>query len=1016
MSFQQVNRSYIFETINPDQLPRLIVISAPAGCGKTVLAQQLVQSINYPAVWHQVDMWQRDPTRLYQKSRTAWLHHDSTMNIPENTSSSSTSARAIAEAIETQLSKPIYYILDDIHHLKHSKDAERWLQTLLNACPSNVHFIFVGRELPILDWYQEIGRGHVFSINKSHLQMRANDIMGMADISLTEAETLAENYNGWAAAIRLALDPVLKEAASQTLSTDAPEQTLFQQLATMYYRQLPVEHQHVLLVASTTEEISLRLYQDVFSLPTLRAQLEQLHLEHLLISKTREGYRFHGLFRDFLQEQLKASQPDYYEHLHLQVGQWYESQDRLEEAVTHYLEANSIEQAIQLAEATAGELLTRGLRQTLLQINELLADVDAPRVRLISSIILTDNNRIQESNDNLAIAEQGFRQRKDKQRLACVQLQRAHNQQLNGEYARAIETIHTQTSTSLPWVMQAWAKRTLGYAYLGLGQFSDAIIEIEMASRMLAQDGSGYEQAQTLQTLSEAYMRSGQFSESIATLQEVIALFRKGDNETALASALNNLACAFHLTSQYESTLLTLEEAKTLLPDVYSREAAYVYHSLGDVQRDLGNFTAADHAYSIAYQVGRHEDKTLLHHIIVSRCRLAIWMGNPYAALQWISRVDIPPVKQNLGDRILYLWQILLSIWQDSEEYSVETVSHHVQYLIEAQATKALGKIVGILGYLGLNHLSLQKLFRTISGQIPAEFLQPLVADAYHLPQLGQMIQKDSNLWQGIRTHYQYLSEAIQARSIVTQIQSRQIELRMLGQDTIIIGETPLPNGAWASPQTRAFLYCLILYGKQNKVQLSKHLWPEHTQEQARNALRQARQGLKSVLADLVLYDGTVYHLNPDYQINTDIRLFEDSVHRARQLPSRDARTETLFLRALALYEAEGSEGLLPYLYMDWLTSLRHQYEMMYLEALQGAAVCAGVREDFSYALRLYEKYVSISPYDEAIYQAMMRCYANKQQLPQVQLVYNRLNRLLDEDLDVAPHPETTALLNRLLI
>jgi len=153
---------------------------------------------------------------------------------------------------------------------------------------------------------------------------------------------------------------------------------------------------------------------------------------------------------------------------------------------------------------------------------------------------------------------------------------------------------------------------------------------------------------------------------------------------------------------------------------------------------------------------------------------------------------------------------------------------------------------------------------------------------------------------------------------------TNKLDLFLLGQDKLVHNTKALSDTTWASPQARSFFYCLYFLGAQNKDQLAKRLWPEHSDYQVRNVLGEVRQRLKAVLPDVVVYDDEGYRLNPNLILSADVEDFDNLIHRAKQLTYSDARTESLYLQALALYD---DGGLLPNLYVDFLSSMRHKYE-----------------------------------------------------------------------------------------
>jgi LuxR family maltose regulon positive regulatory protein len=79
--------------------------------------------------------------------------------------------------------------------------------------------------------------------------------------------------------------------------------------------------------------------------------LEALERENLFLvplDDSREWFRYHRLFADFLYEELKRRHPDAVGELHRRAARWYLAQDLPEPAFEHALEGNDVEIVVQI--------------------------------------------------------------------------------------------------------------------------------------------------------------------------------------------------------------------------------------------------------------------------------------------------------------------------------------------------------------------------------------------------------------------------------------------------------------------------------------------------------------------------------------------------------------------------------------------------------------------------------------------------------------------------------------------
>jgi len=1015
MGTRLINRIHSLSSLDCNNLPPVVVISAPAGSGKTVLAQQIEAASEYKAIMHLVDYWQQDVKRLVEICHQTWQREVPDLCLKQQYTTHIQAAHALAQELKTHTTEPYLYMLDDVHYLEKSQEVGEWLQTLIDVLPSNIHMILVGRSLPMLDWITLLAQERVIGIDHTDLRFTAGDVQQMADISSDEAEELVEQYNGWAAAIRLALDPSLRQIARTSLGIHKPDEVLFQQLIVNFFQALTLERQHILLTTCVMQVVDPVVCEEILNLTSLDFHLKELQEKHLLISRTSNGYVYHDLLRSFLLEHLKHLQPERYRVLHLKSAQWYERVGHLERAVIYYLEAGATAQAVRLAESVAKELHMRGLWRTLLGLKDALVDTEAPRLFFVASLALTDSNQLEESDNLLHRAEVIFSERGDKEGVARVSLQRAYNQQLRGNYQAAISQLEALFHVELlPQLLESWTYRVLGCSYMGLGRYTDAIQAFENAVPAVRSEEKAFENSQILQDLSSAYLLAGEFEKAVAILQEVIALCRSNMMPIALAIALNNLGFAFRVGSQYEQAKATYEEARRLVAGEPSVAAGYVYHSIGDLYRDLGQFAEADYAYETAYRMVKASEHSLLRQIVLSRSQMALRQNQFYEASRWLEFVPLPTSFSSMEDRLLHIWHAVIVLHRDPDSEVVISLLHQVKQLQQQNAIEALSRVVGSIWYVGLKG-KIQPILDQIPslfGHLAAIFRQPLAADCHYLPGLQQAVQKLPEVWELIDPEYQILAQYPIEQGQKGLVDRFRLELKMLGRDEVKWNGEELANGQWASPQTRAFFYYLYFFGPQTKSQLGHQLWPEHNEHQVRNALRDVKQHLKRIFPGAVVYHDSLYLLHPDMRVQADVVAFEEQIALAQQLPERDARAETLYFEALHLYQ---KGGLLPYLYADWLEPLRYRYENLYLQAVEGAAKCAVARDDYTSAIRLYETFLETSPYEERIYQDMMRCQAQSGQVAQVQLLYNRLQQLFQKELQISPRPETTALLRTLL-
>ena len=120
--------------------------------------------------------------------------------------------------------------------------------------------------------------------------------------------------------------------------------------------------------------------------------------------------------------------------------------------------------------------------------------------------------------------------------------------------------------------------------------------------------------------------------------------------------------------------------------------------------------------------------------------------------------------------------------------------------------------------------------------------------------------------------------------------------------------------------------------------------------------------------------------VNPDIDLWCDAQEMETLTQQARLLPSRDARTEDMWRRAVELYQGD----FLPSWDAEWVIYRREDLLEAYIEALIGLGNCARARNDLREALATYRRALDADPYREDVHRAIMICYAESGEKKQV--------------------------------
>lgn len=184
-------------------------------------------------------------------------------------------------------------------------------------------------------------------------------------------------------------------------------------------------------------------------------------------------------------------------------------------------------------------------------------------------------------------------------------------------------------------------------------------------------------------------------------------------------------------------------------------------------------------------------------------------------------------------------------------------------------------------------------------------------------------------------------------------------------------------------------------------------LWPDLPEERARRRLSDTLWRVRRALSECIVADKETVWFRTDTGYWLDVEQFQQVL--------TDLRLERADLKvveeAIALYQGPYLEGL----YYDWVLLERERLHSLYLEALERLLdFYKGVGE-YEAALDVARRLVAVEPFQEAAHRELMRLYYLLGRNAEALAQYHRCREILQEELGVAPAPETETLYQILL-
>ncbi|HLG75621.1 MAG TPA: AAA family ATPase, partial [Ktedonobacteraceae bacterium] len=242
------------------------------------------------------------------------------------------------------------------------------------------------------------------------------------------------------------------------------------------------------------------------------------------------------------------------------------------------------------------------------------------------------------------------------------------------------------------------------------------------------------------------------------------------------------------------------------------------------------------------------------------------------------------------------------------------------------------------------------------------------------------------------------------------------LHIRLLGDFSLIYAGRPVIS--LTSMRLQALLAYLVLHRDipQRRQHLAFLFWPDATEAQARNNLRQLLHQLRQVFPAVEQFlstDTHMLHWHPVTPFNLDVAAFEQALTLAdAALREGDQHTlQATLEQADSLYRGE----LLPGCYDEWILPERDRLRQHHRQALERLLQHFEAQGDTVTAIRHARRLLGIDPLSEDLYRRLMRLFALNNDRASALHMYHTCVTTLRREMGVDPDPATRAAYEQLL-
>jgi LuxR family transcriptional regulator, maltose regulon positive regulatory protein len=630
----------------------LVLITAPAGFGKTTLVASYIVNCGLPIAWLSLDKDDNQVERFLSYLVAALQETDNT--IGSGAAQLLTAAReASPEAVLTSLINDLdavtgemVLVLDDYQFIINQAVHEQ-VAFLLEHCPNTFHLVIASRSDPPLPLIRLRGRGQMVELRAGDLRFTEleaaqflNDVMGlrlnaglvalleermegwitglqMAALSMQHREDVPGFIKGFSGTNRYILDYLLEEVmASQT-----PEIQQFL-LCTSILERLTAPLCEAVLEAGkldgwTIDKLSTNFQPvNLLNCQPILEYLERANLFLVPLDDERIWYRYHHLFADLLHARLQQTfKIQEIAALHTRAAEWYKHNGLTYEAIHHASMASDDEMVEQLIEKNYLEMMNRGeMSWVRFWMGKLSKEVFTrrPWLCLYEAMNRSWFGQLEEANLLLDHAEKRIRSDisapSAQSMLGYHAYVKSRVTAMQGDTRRAIELCHTARE-NIPGNnlgLQIDVNITLGYEYFLYGDFINAnrilhdMIRVGYNARAINNPVAGYA------ILARLQVYQGRLHEAYDLLQKAVQLIHEAGGQYLGVSGLVEVGIAALLCewNDLEAALLRLQGCLDYLP-LWGKadDLCLAYTTLARIQLAQGNRADAADAIEKAAQL-----------------------------------------------------------------------------------------------------------------------------------------------------------------------------------------------------------------------------------------------------------------------------------------------------------------------------------------------------------------------------------------------------------------------------
>ncbi|MFI5211431.1 MAG: BTAD domain-containing putative transcriptional regulator [Ignavibacteria bacterium] len=595
-----VKRESLIDRITQNSNKGLILICAPAGYGKTSLAQDFLENTGTEYSWlnahsemnnfyifmdyliHSIEKikpgFGKASLLLIEDYRDRFQLSKSLERIIDDITG--TFLNELCQVLE----KELFVVIDDLGNIENSKWLKLTFEKLLEKIPPNLHFIITTRTIPEFSTSILQAKRNILKIEARDLSFKAGETKQLIEVLYgiestdDEIKILSDNLGGWITGIHLILQSHGSNFPNLRLDKIVILDDIFNYFTEDIFNSLKPEVRDFLLYTSILESFTPELCDNLMKTEESNSIIDELLSKNIFIQVNQPGdnedpqtYSYQVLFKKFLNTKLKESKTETEINGFLKiVSGYYTLRNEYFFAVNYSLLAGDYSQAIKLIHNNFQKYFDIGNFEILWKWLETLGneriEKDYKLLYFKSLLLKFYLGSIEESLPYIDKAMELCLSSNNTAFYIKCSISKSRNLISLGKISEAIINLNKTSDLEADKESRAKLLYLTSYAHYQNADYDNSIEMLDKATGMLEDDfdtaGTVMELRMEIYNLyGHIFLIRGDYSKSISYYERVV---KKTDKLIGRYETLCNLILLYSQSGKFDKAILYQQEAKDI--------------------------------------------------------------------------------------------------------------------------------------------------------------------------------------------------------------------------------------------------------------------------------------------------------------------------------------------------------------------------------------------------------------------------------------------------------------------